>query len=153
MQTIIGDLLDVKEGYIFQQVNCVGVAGGLAGAVAKKWPDAYRDYRLYCDNNDSAYLAGKAQFISVGPKLTLVNIFGQIHPGPNTDLALVDSAFASASGYIDMMISLSSDPFPPVQTYFPYLMGCGMGGGDWDSYQFLIDKYFWDGIIVRRQGD
>jgi hypothetical protein len=155
MKEIKGDLLDVKAGFIFQQVNCLGRVGGLAKSIAQKWPDAYRDYRLWCDNWSYALL-GDRQVIELPTstgRLFLVNIFGQGDPGPNTNLNAVDMALGKSSEYVKMYYELSSESKPCIDTYFPYKMGCGLGGADWSSYQNLIDKWFKDAIIVRREGD
>lgn len=41
MTVIKGDLLKITEGIIFHQVNCMGLTGGLAGALRRKFPKAF----------------------------------------------------------------------------------------------------------------
>jgi O-acetyl-ADP-ribose deacetylase (regulator of RNase III) len=36
--TINKDILTVEKGVIVHSVNCIGGVGGLAGAIARKWP-------------------------------------------------------------------------------------------------------------------
>ena len=43
---IKGNILDITEGIIVQQVNCMGVMGaGLAKQIRDKWPDVYYEYK------------------------------------------------------------------------------------------------------------
>ena len=82
------------------------------------------------------------------PELHIAHIFGQEFPGPNTDLAAVDSALADLAATIARSPDLS-----PLPVYVPHLMGCGLGGGDWDAYASTLQRYFPDITIVQRPCD
>lgn len=46
IEYIKGNILNVTEGIIVQQVNCMGVMGaGLAKQIKDKWPNIYNDYK------------------------------------------------------------------------------------------------------------
>ena len=47
----IGDLLEATEDIIAHQVNCQGVAGGLACEIFNKWPEAKLDYEMTINLN------------------------------------------------------------------------------------------------------
>lgn len=50
IKSIKGNILNVTEGIIVQQVNCHGIMGaGLAKQIRDKWPSAYDSYqaRIY----------------------------------------------------------------------------------------------------------
>ena len=138
----IGNILNIDRGFIFHQVNTDGVMGGLAGQIKHKWPVEVLNYIEACRN----YQLSVGEYITsnINDGLTIVHIAGQIHPGANTDLKAVEKAFNQFR--IDYRGDLS-------QEYFPYMMGCGMGGGNWDEYFELIEIYFPDAIIVARQED
>lgn len=51
MKIIYGDILDITEGIICQQVNCMGVMGsGLAKQIKYKYPRVYYEYSNYLKN-------------------------------------------------------------------------------------------------------
>lgn len=138
---IKGDLLKITEGVIFHQVNCMGVTGGLAGALRRTFPDAF-----------DAYLVSVKSFSCLGTAvfgkhngIMLCHIFGQDKPGPNTDIASVRSALSMARSRLS-----GSEKWKNSATYFPCMMGCGLGGGNWDEYRKLIEEFFPQGIIVRK---
>jgi len=76
-----------------------------------------------------------------------MHVFGQDDPGPNTDMEWVREGLEDAARRIKGSLSLIGQP-----TYFPYKMGCGLGGGNWDEYRALIGRHFPEAIIVRKVG-
>jgi hypothetical protein len=135
MKTIKGDLLAITEGVILHQVNCLGVTGGLAGALRRKYPAAFDGYLDACKQ-----LVQPPFLLTVAtPKLLIGHVFGQPTPGPNTDLEMVECALTAARGELAEFVPL----------YAPYLMGCGLGGGDWPQYSALLEKHFPHIVIVR----
>jgi len=44
---------------------------------------------------------------------------------------------------------LSGQKYSWEKVYVPYLMGCGLAGGDWGIYSEIIEFYIPDAIIVR----
>lgn len=148
MTEIQGDLLEIKEGIIFHQVNCMGVTGGLAGALQRKWPAAFDFYRARCSHPLEMTL-GTASLCRDGDVL-LFHFFGQRAPGPNTDMVAVRKAFGASKAQLDAFVRMQLIPSMP--TYFPYKMGCGLGGGNWDEYRAVIEKHFPNAIIVRKPG-
>jgi O-acetyl-ADP-ribose deacetylase (regulator of RNase III) len=48
-----GDLTLDSADVLVNTVNCVGVMGkGLALKFKNKWPEYFKDYKVYCDNNE-----------------------------------------------------------------------------------------------------
>jgi O-acetyl-ADP-ribose deacetylase (regulator of RNase III) len=135
MRTIEGDLLQIPSGVILHQVNCAGATGGLAGALRRKYPLSFEDYLKACSKltQPPFILARVNQALAIG------HVFGQPVPGPHTSLGMVDRALADAR----LVIHESTDVFAP------HLMGCGLGGGNWDEYLPLLVKHFPHITIVR----
>lgn len=146
MTEIQGDLLEIKKGIIFHQVNISGVTGGLAGALRRKWPGAFNTYIKACELPWAAIL-GTACPGRADNGLWLMHVFGQDDPGPNTDMEAVRDGLEDAARRTSRSLSFVGQP-----TYFPYKMGCGLGGGNWDEYRSVIEKHFPDAIIVRKSG-
>ena len=138
-----GDLLAIDRGILCHQVNCRGVTGGLAGALARKWPLAFHDYQKACKAHGSLNL-GSTLLCSIAPGLDLAHVFGQLDPGANTNLDSADWALGDLQRQLAVSVELSS-----LQIYVPYLMGCGLGGGRWAEYEPMIEKHFPSAIVIK----
>ena len=141
MTTIISDILSITSGTIAHQVNCIGATGGLAGVLRRQYPRAFIDYSLFCSKYRER-CAGMALLCSASESISILHIFGQIMPGPNTEMDLVRMGLKHAQ---PKKIHLP--------LYFPYKMGCGLGGGYWPDYLALLEECFPAGVIVQREGD
>lgn len=141
IKTIIGDILspntnEYKLVVVCHQVNCKGVMGaGLAKQVKQKFPIVFQHYadkcRLIEYGNGGL---GDVQFCSVIAEegYILANVFGQDGYGRgkcNTDYDALHKAFTT--------IAMS---FPNSTIRIPYLMGCGLGGGNWDIVTNIIEE-------------
>ena len=132
------DILSVECGIICHQVNCIGVMGaGLALQIKKKWPQVFREYQQDCKcfEKNQALMLGHVQDILVKEGLVVANCFGQVRPGHGlmTDYKAWDMVF-------DKLTDLSN--FFSLDLHFPWKIGCGLAGGDWDAMKAKIDKAF-----------
>lgn len=145
MKIVTGNLLDVTEGTIVHQVNCKRVAGhGLAKAIRDKWPDWYTHY------------------LAVVPKLGEIDLFR-----PNGSPVVVCSfysqneygygrCFTSYLAFVSCLVKLQTTMCSlecQRRVHFPWKIGCGLAGGDWNLVQLLIEEAFPESIIVRRPQD
>ncbi len=147
-----GDLLDATEKVIAHQVNCMGVAGGLAADVFAKWPDAGNDYQQLCGRINSL---GMFSGMYLGmPQITgqqkdghvIVNLYGQFHPGADYRPNAVRKAL-TCLGEIARKSGWS--------IALPYKLSCGICGGNWDEVLGIIEEAM-DGVecvIYQREGD
>lgn len=141
MKTINGNLLEIKEGIICHQVNCKRVAGaGLALQIRKKWPRWYDAYRRYSEPE-----LGEVFLFPVESELYLASLYGQDRYGRG----LQTNYFALESALKKLRLLLSQAFVENEPVYFPRI-GAGMGGGDWNVIEPLIQKYFEDAIIVEK---
>lgn len=134
------NILEVRDGYIFHQVNCRGVMGaGLALQLKKAYPKVMKNYLSHLRKNGDSSL-GTSQVVKINGSLSVVNVFGQenIGAGLQTDYEALEKAFST----ID--IDKSSD-----KIYFPHGFGCGLAGGDWAIVEPLILKHFPNATIVK----
>ena len=77
-----GDLLQATEKVIAHQVNCHGVAGGLAAAVFDRYPDAENDYMQMVHRANPWSLLGMSQLTGQQKDGHIIcNLFGQYQPG------------------------------------------------------------------------
>lgn len=164
MKIIQQDMLTLTEGILFHQVNCQGVmGGGIAASFATKWPVLEEKYKHFCSLYwDTAYsnspdeldltLLGRAQLVKVvTPLLYVCNVFGQRGVSRSRRMtsydATVEAFEAITHAKHDSYLGYITNSELPL--YFPYKMGCGLGGGDWEIYSAIINRYFPDAIICK----
>ena len=125
MKIINKDITTLKKGILLQQVNCQNAMGsGVAKAIYLKWPQVKEEYHKFAQNKKPEDLLGEIQEIKINEDLLVINSFTQLTYGrtgkhTNEDL-LIRNIKEIANKYNDKMIVI------------PYLIGCGLGGGNWD---------------------
>ena len=130
MQIIEGNILDITSGIICHQVNCRGVFNvGLAKQIRKKYPEAYRRYMGY--HKQFGWELGEIQIVQVSKDLVICNIAGQDDYG-NDGYCYTNYSFLKQG--IERLKALTDR-----QIYFPYGMGCGYAGGDWNIVLELVE--------------
>jgi O-acetyl-ADP-ribose deacetylase (regulator of RNase III) len=157
MKTIDGDLLEIKDGIICHQVNCKGVAGGgLAKQIRDKYPDWYKNYVDLCKFNKYSLLGCCDFFIDDSEKtkpanIIIASLFAQDEYG-------TDKRYTNYEHFVRAMFNLKNNKEKyeilegrEYKVYFPYLIGCGLGGGDWILISHLIEHVLPEVIIVKRE--
>ncbi|WOL31300.1 hypothetical protein [Microcoleus phage My-WqHQDG] len=142
MEVVIGNLLDVTDGIIGHQTNCIGVAGaGVARSIAQSYPGWKDTYIEVCRSYNVHELIGKLHLYTASPTLTIASLYGQRAPGKGvmTDY----DALARA------LTKLHERTPPTTPIYLPYGIGCGLAGGDWGVVQPLIEEHCPRAILVR----
>jgi O-acetyl-ADP-ribose deacetylase (regulator of RNase III) len=154
--TINKDILTVNKGVIVHSVNCIGVVGGLAGAIGRKWPVNAGEYRSHVRSQKSPImLLGSVFEVNVAHNVIVANLFGQYNIGTSkqqTEYSALISGFKHIANTFfagDEKETLHFGPFgledvPVTLTdiYIPYKIGCGLGGADWSIVQEIIHKTF-----------
>ena len=134
IRIVSGDLFNCEEDIIAHQVNCKGVAGGLAGVLFRRYPEAFIEYKhLLRSVRDDSELLGRTFLTDPQDEdgKIIGNMFGQYNPGADYRPEALYSALkecaelAEAHGY---SIAL------------PYKISCGICGGDWDEVLALIER-------------
>lgn len=130
-----GNVLDIPKIYICHQVNCRGVMGsGLAKQIKIKWKKAYDWYIKYCNNKTAKELLGTICSVSVEDNIQIIHMFAQ--DGYGTDKRYTDyEAFKKCLEAIKFYIPKENSILR-----FPYGIGCGLGGGDWEIIKNLIEE-------------
>lgn len=133
------NLLEVKSGIICHQVNCIGAMGaGIALQIKNKWPVVFNDYKKECQLfvHNPKKLLGKVQDTLVSDKLVVANCFGQVYPGRNG----IMTDYQAWDDILEKLNDLSN--FFSLELHFPYMVGCGLAGGNWDTMLNKIrDKF------------
>lgn len=136
VKEIKGDLLSTDVKIRCHQVNCKGVMGsGIAKQVKDKYPEAYEQYKVLCDQFGSSLL-GHTQFVACHDGTVIANLFAQDGyggPEPQTNLSAMDECLSQVATFAFRT---------GASVGFPKLLGCGLGGGNWDDVGKLIASYF-----------
>jgi O-acetyl-ADP-ribose deacetylase (regulator of RNase III) len=145
------DLLTAPVDAIIHQCNCFRAMGGLAGAIARMYPEA-----ADADLQTKEGAMDKLGTVSVGyaPDRIIINMYGQYHPGPDTRIDAVNKGLMAARVMI-AAINGENPGKPRVDKVgIPYMMGCGIGGGNWEAISKVIEEVFQDApfdvVICKR---
>lgn len=121
-----GDLMEADESTIAHGCNTVGLMGaGVAKLVRDKYPDAYQQYRVACNNH--AFLVGTAQPVldrTDGNSRLVYNLGTQRDPGPDATPWGIFLSFANMAESAWRM-GITDIAIPRI--------GAGIGGLDWDK--------------------
>jgi O-acetyl-ADP-ribose deacetylase (regulator of RNase III) len=145
LQRIEGDILEIKDGIICHFCNKEGIMGaGLAAQIKLRFPEAYTTYK------EDTRCLGSFTIAQVSPNLCVVNIVTQDLKGKGTHYPAVMQALhqlsRNRSEYLKMFPKSLADA---TQVYFPEFVGCGLGKGNPDAIQAMIEHFFPDAILVR----
>lgn len=155
--TINKDILTVDKGVIVHSVNCIGGVGGLAGAIARKWPKNASEYHSHIKRQKlPIMLLGSVFEVNVAHNVVVANLFGQNNVGTNerqTEYSALIAGFKNiAKTYFRGNDTSEVDyrnPFGLIEEridltdiYIPYKIGCGLGGANWNIVEEIIHKCF-----------
>ena len=137
IKIIDGNIFDTDAPYIVHQVNAKGVMGaGLARDIrADIGGQGFNKYRNYVLENGTNSLGKVIPTKSLtNPNRVYFNLVGQ--DGYGTDKQYTDYE-ALKTG----LQSINNKLEPGTRVAFPYGMGAGLGGGDWNTIEDIIKKY------------
>jgi O-acetyl-ADP-ribose deacetylase (regulator of RNase III) len=141
-----GDLVLAKEKYIAHQCNCITHrAAHLSKTIHNAFPyaDVYTN-RQFQDDPGTIKINGNGE-----DKRFVISMFGQLYPGkskyPND---LLDGIKAREKYFHQCLLKIAKiENLESIA--FPFKIGCGAAGGDWNYYygtlinfaNFVIGKY------------
>lgn len=139
IKVIDGNLLDAKTDIIAHQTNCLGImGGGVALAIRQKYPKVYEQYHEVCAERQGWLWLGKCQVVPTESNTEphfVANLFGQGGIGKGaTDYEALRGAMLSL---LDFMYHNGYS-----SVAMPYLIGCGLAGGDWNTVYSIIQDVF-----------
>lgn len=127
----IGNLLDAPVNYICHQVNCQGRMGsGIAKQIRERWPRVYDEYCKWYDSCDA--MLGHIQTIHIDNGPSVINMAAQLFYGYDGRRYTSYDAFWSCLGEIKAIAPKGS------KIGFPYKIGCGLGGANWQVISTMI---------------
>lgn len=140
-----GNLLEVDADCIIcHQVNCRGAMNsGIAKAIRQKWPKVYKEYMAKTtdvmvigqgsEEHSLLHMFGLIQPVYVPEEnRMIINMFAQEGYGYDGRRYTSYDAFWSCLGEIKKYIT------PGAKIGFPYRIGCGLGGANWQVIETMI---------------
>ena len=146
---INADLLNSDCNFICHQVNCQGKMGsGVAKQIRDRWPEVYSKYARVADSK----MLGKVQILYIEdaniPRQCVVNMFAQEYYGYNGD------RYTSYDAFWNCLNELKNQIPKGATVAFPYKIGCGLGGANWEIIEKMIDVVFKDyGVFIYKLED
>jgi O-acetyl-ADP-ribose deacetylase (regulator of RNase III) len=139
MEIIEKNILDIKEGIIVHQVNKQGVMGkGLALSIKTKYPQVEIDYKSQVGNLEMGDI-----ITTRIESLVIVSLIGQNTYG-NTGIHTDYKALSKGLGLVNEIAQELN-----LKVYIPYKIGCGLGGGNWNTVKTLINYQIPSSIICK----
>lgn len=138
IEIVRDDLFASKEKYLCHQCNCVtNRAAHLSKAVFERYP--YAD--IYAARKDPSE-PGTIEIRGNGQdKRYVVNMLGQFFPGtPKFPDSTKDGTKVREKYFYKCLLALAK--IPDLESVaFPYKIGCGAAGGNWDHYLGNIENF------------
>jgi len=146
-----GTIIHAHEHIIAHQVNGLGVmGGGVARQIKQAYPGVFQRYKTFVSNHSSPEeLLGRNLMIvtdgkpayqydpSNGAKI-ISNLFGQARIG-TSEKQTDEKALRKALEHLYEFAKMAH-----LSVAMPYGIGCGLGGGDWNEVQTIIEDVFKD---------
>ncbi len=143
-----GDIFHSDADIICHQVNCQGVFGrGMAGQVKKMFPEVEKTYKIITKQwqdqamGKTSELLGRVSAQPVkkdGKWFLIANLYGQDDYGKNgvyTDYKALEQAMEEIRNFVEVRKKQE-------KVAFPYKIGCGYAGGDWEAVKKIIERVF-----------
>jgi len=148
LNIIKGDLLNATEEYICQQCNCISVKPhGLSKSIKEKFgvdPYSFRrslNGRNYAVKEDQS-VPGKIQVFNSRMGNKIICMYSQYGMGKpyNYGNKVEDSYELRLKWFYICLYEISL--LKPKSLAFPYNIGCGLAGGNWERDYYPAIKYF-----------
>ena len=147
-----GNLLKSDCDYICQQVNCQGkMNSGISKQIREKWPIIYQNYMAKCNfSHPSGYirpelLLGDIQIVGLWDDYnetkfhqSVINMYSQLNYGYDGRRYTSYDAFWNCVNLIKQSVPTDK------KIGFPYNIGCGLGGANWNVILAMIDTVLTD---------
>ena len=161
IEIVTGDIFESKEKYLLHQTNCVtNKAAHLSKDVFSKYPWADIYARRYAE--DIKDTPGQIMVRGDGAdKRYVINLLGQYYPGkPKFPTSALDGTKVREKYFHQCLLRVAKiENLESVA--FPWRIGCGAAGGDWEHYLGIITNFAQyvsatqnaKVIIYKRDGD
>jgi len=145
LKVITGNLLTAfqegKVNTIGHQCNCFSEMGaGIAKQIKLQFPGAYEVDQAWAASPEERL--GKITYWNDGDK-RIFNLYGQFHYGVGVRQTDYDALKNSMTLMLEEIKEAErNNPEYQAIIGFPYMIGCGLAGGDWAVVEKIIEDVF-----------
>lgn len=143
IKIIKGNILHSNCKYIAHQCNCVtNYAAGVAKAIFDRfpWSDIYSER-----TNSIKDMLGNIIVCGDGKeKRFVINMISQLYPGKPKFPNGKEDGSEARENYFKQSLNKIKDIKNIESIAFPYKIGCGNAGGNWEKYFEIIQEFSWD---------
>lgn len=135
LSIINGDLLEQNFDVIGHQANCLNIMGaGIALQIKNKFPNAFEVDKQVNQNNKYGTFS-----LSITQRPYIANLYGQYGIGIVKDTIIKEANLKALENALDSLLCYMS--YDSLKTLgLPYMIGCGLAGGDWSKTFEMIKK-------------
>jgi O-acetyl-ADP-ribose deacetylase (regulator of RNase III) len=153
-----GDVLMATTDIIVHQVNCRGVMGaGLAKQIKEKYPHVFTEYK-----NHIAKIFERERGIQGFVASTLLGTISTTEISLDNSSQVIVNLFAqddhdsttqqtNYKAFYSCLLELKNwalRKYGLCSIAFPYKIGCGLAGGDWDIIRSMIEEVFYESLGI-----
>lgn len=131
---VFNNLFEEEADYLMEQKNCFHIHGGLSGEMARRYPKAAEADKKTA-KGDSSKL-GTYEIVDCGD-IKVINAYGQYFIGGGDENSSTDY-----QAWVKILDTLVPTLQKGSVVKIPFLMGCGLGGGDWNDMEDILIEYF-----------
>jgi O-acetyl-ADP-ribose deacetylase (regulator of RNase III) len=150
IQVCVGDILNIESGIIVHGCNNCGVMrSGLAKQVRYKYPEAYDEYLRMFQGDGLKIDLGEISHIQITKYKIIVNAITQDGFGyDGKKYVSYDAIELSFSHVVELASKIEDEYGKKLDIVFPKI-GCGLGGGNWNIVEKIIDETVPDRFCKR----
>lgn len=144
----VGNVFESDCTIIMHQANCFTTMGsGIAKELKMRYPEAYQaDVDFPIPSGSEERLGNHSFAWSRDNTRLIVNLYGQHRYGRDRKHTQEDKLLLAMDHAFSKLSALSlRRPDLPIKVGMPYLIGCGLGGGDWsivsEGIEQIASKY------------
>lgn len=152
IQYSTGDIFNQEDvSFIAHGVNCRGVMGaGFAKEIRARFPNVYEEYKSVCDYSKTLELLGSCFYVKVENSdnvIGIINMFTQLNYGRDRKYISYD-AIADCFEELNKRSLYISDNLVRMPK-----IGAGLGGGNWNIIETIINEMTPNVKIVVHEKD
>jgi O-acetyl-ADP-ribose deacetylase (regulator of RNase III) len=158
LDIVIGNIFDSKEKYLAHQTNCISKK---SAGFAKDLFEKYNFADVYSNRTDPSQ---PGSIIISGDGIDqrfIISLMGQYYPGkPKYPLSTLDGTKTREKYFHKALMSIAK--IKNLESIaFPWRIGCGLGGGNWEYYlgtitnfaNFIYESHGAKVIIYKLEGE
>ena len=139
MNIIEGSIIDATDQYIVQQCCCIATKPhGLSKLIADKLGSDPYTKRRSLNGRNYAILEDQPKVGSIEVINRVICMFAQYGMGKCTKT--ISETYAKRFMWFKMCLEEVAK-LKPTSLAFPYNIGCGLAGGDWDKYYPALQEF------------